>query len=110
MIPGKHRDRLLLLSQHLDELGLSEELEEFDYYGTTYRLSGKQKLLRQARDVQERLRPSSGSTQSTTPLPEISAKPCGCSAALRSLDTGQLAWFLVFKPDWRSKKGRFLPS
>jgi hypothetical protein len=46
MIPGKHRDRLLLLSQHLDELGLGEELEEFDYYGRTYRLTGKQKLRR----------------------------------------------------------------
>jgi transposase len=48
IVPGQHRDRLLLLYQHLDELGLSEELEEFDYYGTTYRLSGRQKLLRQA--------------------------------------------------------------
>jgi hypothetical protein len=36
IVPGQHRDRL------------SEELEEFDYYGTTYRLSGRQKLLRQA--------------------------------------------------------------
>jgi transposase len=35
VIPGQHRDRLLLLYQHLDELGLSEELEEIDYYGTT---------------------------------------------------------------------------
>jgi transposase len=48
MIPGQHRDRLLLLYQHLDELGLSEELEEIDYYGTTYRLSAKQRLLREA--------------------------------------------------------------
>jgi len=48
VIPGQHRDRLLLLYQHLDELGLSEELEEIDYYGTTYRLSVRQKLLREA--------------------------------------------------------------
>ena len=48
VIPGQHRDRLLLLYQHLDELGLSEELEEIDYYGTTYRLSVKQRLLREA--------------------------------------------------------------
>jgi hypothetical protein len=48
IVPGQHRDRLLLLYQHLDELGLSEELEEFDSYGTTYRLSVKQKRLRQA--------------------------------------------------------------
>lgn len=48
VIPGQHRDRLLLLYQHLDELGLSEELEEIDYYGTTYRLSLRQKLLREA--------------------------------------------------------------
>ncbi len=48
IVPGQHRDRLLLLYQHLDEVGLSEELEEFDYDGTTSRLSVKQKLLRQA--------------------------------------------------------------
>src|SRR6266702_4684981 len=48
VIPGQHRDRLLLLYQHLDELGLSEELAEIDYYGTTYRLSVRQKLLREA--------------------------------------------------------------
>jgi len=29
-------------------LGLSEELEEIDYYGTTYRLSIRPKLLREA--------------------------------------------------------------
>jgi transposase len=48
VIPGQHRDRLLLLYQHLDELGSSEELEEIDYYDTTYRLSVRQKLLREA--------------------------------------------------------------
>lgn len=46
--PGKKRDRLLLLYQYLDQLGLSEEVEEVNYYGTTYRLSLKQKLLREA--------------------------------------------------------------
>ena len=56
IVPGQHRDRLLLLYQHLDELGLSEEREEFDYYGTTYRLSLRQQLLREARDVEEFLR------------------------------------------------------
>jgi hypothetical protein len=39
VIPGQHRDRLLLLYQHRDELGLSEALEEIDDYWTTYRLS-----------------------------------------------------------------------
>jgi hypothetical protein len=48
VIPGQLRDRLLLLYQHLDELGLSDELEEIHYYGTTYRLSVRQKLLREA--------------------------------------------------------------
>ncbi len=48
VIPGQHRDRLLLLYQHLDELGLSQELEEVNYYGTTYRLSVRQKVLREA--------------------------------------------------------------
>jgi hypothetical protein len=110
IVPGQHRDRLLLLYQHLDQLGLSEELEEIDYYGTTYRLSIKQKQLREARDVQEELKPPSGCIESTTPLSEVSARPYGCCASLRSLDTAQLARFLVFKPDWRSKKGRFLPS
>lgn len=46
--PGKKRDRLLLLYQHLDQLGLSEEVEEINYYGSTYRLSLRQKLLRAA--------------------------------------------------------------
>jgi hypothetical protein len=47
LTPGQHRDLLLLLYQRLDELGLSEELEEINYYGTTYRLSVRQKLLRE---------------------------------------------------------------
>jgi len=46
--PGKKRDRLLLLYQYLDPLGLSEEVEEINYYGSTYRLSLRQKLLRAA--------------------------------------------------------------
>jgi transposase len=46
--PGKKRDRLLLLYQYLDQLGLSEEVEEINYYGSTYRLSLRQKLLRAA--------------------------------------------------------------
>ena len=44
--PGKRRDRLLLLYQYLDQLGLSEEVEEVKYKGATYRLSARQKLLR----------------------------------------------------------------
>jgi transposase len=54
VIPGQHRDRLLLLYQHLDQLGLSEELEEIDSYGTTYRLSVRQKLLREAQKSKSR--------------------------------------------------------
>jgi transposase len=45
-IPGKKRDRLLLLYQYLDQLGLSEEVEEVKYNGATYRLSARQQLLR----------------------------------------------------------------
>jgi hypothetical protein len=86
IVPGQHRDRLLLLYQHLDQLGLSEELEEIDYYGTTYRLSIKQKQLREARDVQEELKPPSGCIESTTPLSHVKAMPYGCCASLRSLD------------------------
>jgi transposase len=52
LTPGQHRDRLLLLYQQLDQLGLSEELEEIDYYGTTYRLSVRQQLLRAAQKRQ----------------------------------------------------------
>ena len=48
MIPGKKRDRLLLLYQYLDQLGLSEEVEEVKYKGATYRLSLRQKALREA--------------------------------------------------------------
>ena len=46
--PGKRRDRLLLLYQYLDQLGLSEEVEEVKYHGVTYRLSLRQKVLREA--------------------------------------------------------------
>jgi transposase len=44
--PGKKRDRLLLLYQYLDQLGLSEEVEEVKYNGATYRLSARQQSLR----------------------------------------------------------------
>ena len=37
-IPGKKRDRLLLLYDYLDQLGLSEEVEQVNYHGSTYRL------------------------------------------------------------------------
>jgi hypothetical protein len=46
--PGKKRDRLLLLYQYLDRLRLSEEVEEVKYCGATYRLSSRQKVLREA--------------------------------------------------------------
>jgi transposase len=45
-IPGKKRDRLLLLYDYLDQLGLSEGGEEIHYCGSTYRLSERQKQLR----------------------------------------------------------------
>lgn len=45
-IPGKRRDRLLLLYDYLDQLGLSEEVEEIHYRDSTYRLSERQKQLR----------------------------------------------------------------
>ena len=44
--PGKRRDRLLLLYGYLDQLGLSEEVEQVTYHGSTYRLSERQKQLR----------------------------------------------------------------
>jgi transposase len=45
-IPGKKRDRLLLWYDYLDQLGLSEEVEQVTYHGSTSRLSARQKLLR----------------------------------------------------------------
>ncbi|WP_052568817.1 hypothetical protein [Ktedonobacter racemifer] len=33
-IPGKKRDRLLLLYDYLDQLGLSEEVEQVNYHGS----------------------------------------------------------------------------
>jgi hypothetical protein len=36
--PGKKRDRLLLLYDYLDQLGLNEEVEQVNYHGSTYRL------------------------------------------------------------------------
>ncbi len=47
--PGKKRDRLLLLYDYLDQLGLSEEVEQVNYHGSTYQLSSRQKLLRATR-------------------------------------------------------------
>ena len=47
-IPGKKRDRLLLLYGYLDQLGLSEEVEEIHYRGSSYRLSERPKQLRAA--------------------------------------------------------------
>ena len=44
--PGKRRDRLLLLYDYLDQLGLSEEVEQVNYHGSTYQLSARQKQLR----------------------------------------------------------------
>jgi transposase len=51
--PGKKRDRLLLLYEQLDRLGWSEEGEQVDYYGSTYRLSPRQKLIRAAQPRKE---------------------------------------------------------
>ncbi len=48
-IPGKKRDRLLLLYDYLDQLGLSEGVEEIHSCGSTYRLSERQKQLRATR-------------------------------------------------------------
>lgn len=50
---GKKRDRLLLLYEQLDRLGLSEEVEQVEYYGSTYRLSTRQKLIRAAQHSKE---------------------------------------------------------
>ena len=47
--PGKRRDRLLLLYHYLDQLGLSEEVEQVKYKGATYQLSERQKQLRATR-------------------------------------------------------------
>jgi len=47
VMPGQRRDRLLLLAQYLDQLGLREELEEIDDYGERYRLEVGQKQLRE---------------------------------------------------------------
>jgi len=44
--PGKRRDRLLLLYDYLDQLGLSQEVEQIKYKGATYRQSERQKQLR----------------------------------------------------------------
>ena len=44
--PGKRRDRLLLLYGSLDQLGLSEEVEQVTSHGSTSRLSERQKQLR----------------------------------------------------------------
>jgi len=44
--PGKKRDRLLLWYDYLDQLGLSEEVEQVTSYGSTYQLSERQKQLR----------------------------------------------------------------
>lgn len=50
---GKKRDRLLLLYEQLDRLGLSEEVEQVEYYGSTYRLPTRQKFIRAAQHSKE---------------------------------------------------------
>jgi hypothetical protein len=107
--PGQHRDRLLLLYQHLDELGLSEELEEIYYYGDHVSFVYEAEVTPPGAE-EESLRRLSGFHKCTAPLRSVKAKPYGCSAALRSLDTAQLARFLACKPDCCSKNGRFLSS
>jgi hypothetical protein len=44
-LPGKKRDRLLLVYAYLDQLGLSEGGEQIHSCGSPYRLSERQKLL-----------------------------------------------------------------
>ena len=51
--PGKKRDRLLLVYEQLDRLGLSDEVDQVDYYGSTYRLSTRQKLIRALQQKKE---------------------------------------------------------
>ncbi|HYU75782.1 MAG TPA: hypothetical protein VEL31_24175, partial [Ktedonobacteraceae bacterium] len=66
--PGKKRDRLLLLYQYLDQLGLSDEVEEVDYSGSTSRLSLRQKLrLSQQRKEREERLPAGPSPRSCEP-------------------------------------------
>ena len=50
-IPGKKRERLLY--EQLDRLGLSEEVGQVDYYGSTYRLSTRQMPIRAAQQRKE---------------------------------------------------------
>jgi hypothetical protein len=42
--------------------------------------------------------------QDTTPLTRVKAKPYGCSASLRSLDTASLAWCVILAPMENRKK------
>ena len=42
--------------------------------------------------------------EDTMPLTGVKAKPYGCSATLRSLDTASLAWYEILAPMEKRKK------
>ena len=67
--PGKKRDRHLLLYQYLDQLGLSEDVEEVKYKGATYRLSARQQLLRATQQKDEQRSSLSSFLPPATVLP-----------------------------------------
>ena len=95
--PGKDRDRLLPLHQYLDQPGLGNDLEEINYYCHTYRLSARQKLLRNAQKRKDTYDLNHAVMSLPRRFPLSRPRPTG--AVLRSLDTGQLTRFLVFTPD-----------
>lgn len=95
--PGKKRDRLLLLYQYLDQLGLSEEVEEVKYHGATYRLSLRQKLLREA---QKESRTERFSQVTRGFLPALSCQDQSFGfASLPGLDIARCTPFFANRPD-----------
>jgi transposase len=44
-VPGKHRSQAPLLRQYLDQLGLTEQVEEVPYRGRVYRIARREETM-----------------------------------------------------------------
>ena len=107
--PGKRRDRLLLLYDYLDQLELSDEVEEVKYKGATSSLvlaaTGTPRSTERNRYVIF----LSGGSWLLALLFSVKAEPFGF-ASFPGLDRGRLAPFFASLPDLLGKKCVLFPS
>ena len=87
-IPGKKRDRLLLLYDYLDQLGLSEEVEQVNYHGSTYQLIRAAEVA-SSNTTQRIIRDIRQTTPCVSPLLfSVKVRVCVASLHSRRLDAG----------------------